>query len=171
MGVWSAHWAELLETPEIKIMENQHPVGSDIKPRPLCHQLRRFTPTASKGSEHFLPSGWKTSLHLTGASSTGIDLLSACIWDHMAHMPGRDTVTRLSHFLFTTWLRCKASLQWEHGPCNGIKKIIKAKFVHIWTLNRVKGRHPIYRGHNSICRKVLNEPVHIPRPEYSSLQK
>lgn len=136
-------------------MENQHAGGSDIKTRPLCHRLRRFTPTASKGSEHFLPSGWKTSLHLTGASSTGIDLLSACIWDHMAHMPGRDTATRLSRLLFTTaWLRCKASLQWEHGPCNGIKKITKAKFAHIWTLNRVKGRHPIYRGHNLMCRNA-----------------
>lgn len=123
VGVWSAHWAELLQTSEIKIMENQHPGRSDVKTRPLCHRLRWFTPTASKSSERFLPGGWKTLLHLTGTSSTGIDLLSARIWDHMAHMPGGDAATRLNCLLSTTaWLRFKAPLQQEHGSCKGLKK-------------------------------------------------
>lgn len=78
--------AELLVTPEIKIMRNQHPGGSDIQTQPLCHRLRRFSPTASKSSERFLPGGWKTLLHLTGTSSTRIDLLSVCIRNTMAHM-------------------------------------------------------------------------------------
>lgn len=130
MWVYQVHAGQLQGriTSDTRDKNNEKSASRRIwfKTWPSCHRMRQFTPTASKSSKRFLPGGWKTLLHLTGMSWTGIDLLSACIWTSMAHMPGGDAATRLNCLLFiTAWSRCKASQKWKPGPWNGIKKRMK----------------------------------------------